>query len=108
MAIITYMKGLMRFNGGVIKILYTNSGKISGVILLLVSIVISFISMFMSEPPMKIDDSILILVAQFLTIGAGLLGLTLKENKSFNSPINRDRKTNKPKYVENDYNNLEG
>lgn len=107
MAIITYVKNFMRFSGGTLKILYSNSGKISGVLLLLVSIVISFISMFMSEPPMKVDDSILILVAQFLTIGAGLLGLTLKENKSFDPPINRDRSSSKPKYVENN-NNLEG
>lgn len=107
MVISIYLRKLMRFSAIIREIITSNSGisskRVSGLLLIIVSIVLSFIAMFVTVPKMTVDDSILILIAQFLTIGAGLLGLTLKENKSFSEPpiVRRDRGKEKPKYTRN-------
>ena len=97
----------MKFSTIIKEIITSNSGisskRVSGLLLIIVSIILSFIAMFITVPRMTVDDSILILIAQFLTIGSGLLGLTLKENKSFSDPpiVRRDRGKEKPKYTRN-------
>lgn len=79
-----------------------SSKRVSGLLLIFVSVILSFIAIFCTDKWMTIDESVLILIAQFLTAGCGLLGLTLKEGKPFDRPVKRDRSGDSiPKYTTN-------
>lgn len=57
-----------------------SSKRISALVLILSGIILPTICLFM-DPKGIIDESILILSAQFLATACGLLGFTLKESK---------------------------
>lgn len=67
-----------------------SSKRISSLVLIMSGIILPAICVFM-DPKGIIDESILILSAQFLAAACGLLGFTLKESK-----LNTKITTNKP------------
>lgn len=77
-----------------------SSKRFSSLVLIFSSIFIPVISMSIGTPRGSIDESVLILSAQFLMAACGLLGFTVKENLS--STKSRLIKTNKKSEVKNE------
>lgn len=69
-----------------------SSKRVSSLVLIISGITLPTICIFM-EPKGIVDESILILSAQFLAAACGLLGFTLKESKITTSKPTDSRRT---------------
>ena len=95
----------MKFTEIIRLVISSNSGvsskRLMGSLCIVSGILIPLIAMFI-DPKGEIHDSVLVLMAQLLTAGCGLLGLTLGESVFYKWKNNNPPKNNKSKDVNTD------